>query len=256
MENLLDSSVIQIIKNIIDIVCVAYLLYFIYKLFEDTNSITIIKGFFVVVVIYVIAKFIDLKTLAWIFRYVVSYFVILLVVLFQPEIRRVLSRIGQSGIAGISGKVSMETLNEISEAIYRMSEKRIGGLIILERKVGLKQLLDEAVQLDSAVKAELLLSIFYKGSILHDGAVLIQGDRISAAQVIIPSVKVEAMLKSKSGLGTRHRAGIAVTTDSDAISIIVSEETGKVSIAYKGKIEQEIAYENFTERINEIWGME
>lgn len=255
MENILDSSVIQIIKNVVDIICVAYLFYFIYKLFEDTNSITIIKGFILVIVIYAVANFIDLKTIAWIFKYVVNYFVILLVVLFQPEIRRVLTRIGQSGLAGISGKVSMETLNEIGEAVYLMSGKRMGGLIIIERSVGLKHLFEEGITLDATVKSELLQSIFFKGNILHDGAVIIQGDKISAAQVIIPSVKIEALKKIKSSFGTRHRAGIAVTADSDAVCIIISEETGAVSIAYKGKIEQDITYENFPGRINEILGL-
>lgn len=256
MEALFNSSVIQVIKAVIDIVCVAYIFYFSYKLFEDTNSITIIKGFIVIAVIYFVANFLDLKALAWIFKYVVSYFVILVVVLFQPEIRKVLSRIGQSGWSGITGKVTQESVNEITRAAMQMSEQKMGGLIIIEEKVGLRQLLDESIQMDAQVQSELLLSIFYKGSILHDGAVLIKGDRIIAARVIIPSVIIEAFIKAKSGLGTRHRAGIAVTADSDAVSFIISEETGALSIAHKGRLEQDLSFEKFLRRTNEILGLE
>jgi diadenylate cyclase len=256
MDFIFSSLFIQIVRNILDILCVAYLLYFLYKLFEDTNSISIIKGFIVVAAIYIAAKFIELKTLAWIFQYVVGYFVILVVILFQPEIRKVLSRIGQSGIAGIRTRFSTETLGEITEAAYAMSKSGTGGLIIIEQKVGLKQLLDESILLDAGVKAELLLAIFHKGGVLHDGAVLIEGERIIAAQVIVPSIKLDALLKTKAGVGTRHRAGVAVTIDSDAIAIIVSEENGAVSIAYKGKLEYELTQEKFLRRIHEVAGLE
>jgi diadenylate cyclase len=256
MEEVLNSVFFQAARNIIDILCVAYLIYFCYKLFEDTNSITIAKGFVTIIIIYGIANLIDLKVLSWIFKYVVNNFVLLIVVLFQPEIRRVLSRVGQSGISGLHTKVSKETLNEIAEAVFLMSANKTGGLIIMERNVGLKQLLEEATLIDASVKAEMLLSIFYKGNILHDGAVMIESNRITAAQVIIPSIKIDAIIKNKSGLGTRHRAGIAVTTDSDAIAIITSEETGNVSIAHKGKLEQALNYDEFTRRIHELFGLE
>jgi diadenylate cyclase len=256
IEAILNSQVIFWIKSAVDIVAVAYLFYFLYKLFEDTNSISIVKGFILVIAIYAIANFVGLKTLAWIFKYVVGYFVILVVVLFQPEIRRVLSRMGQSGLAGVLVKLSKETLAEITEAAWLLSEKRLGGLIIIERKVGLKHLLDESVQLDAAVKSELLLSIFYKGTVLHDGAVLIEGEKIAGARIIIPSVRIDAVLDRKSGLGTRHRAGIAVTIDTDAVSVIVSEETGHISIAYNGKLEYNLGFEVFVRRLNEIMGLE
>jgi diadenylate cyclase len=242
---------IKIILSIVDIVCVAYLFYFIYKLFEDTNSISIIKGFIAVIILYAIAHFIELKTVEWIINYLLPYIVIMIVVLFQPEIRKFLTQVGQSGLSGLRG-MSAETVNEITKAVTMMSESRTGGLIIIEKKVGLKQLLEESVPLDSAVKAELLISIFHKGGILHDGAVLITGEKIRAARIIIPSVKVEAHLKKKTGFGTRHLAGISVTSDSDALSIIISEETGAISIAHNGKIESDLSEDHFIRRINEI----
>ncbi len=243
----------QVVKSAVDIVLVAYIFYFVYKLFEDTNSITIIKGFLFVVIVYAVANFVGLKTVAWIFQYVVSYFVILIVVLFQPELRKVLIRIGQSGIAGIGGNVTMETLNEIGEAVLALHERKMGGLVIIERKVGLRQLLEESVLLDADVKSEILESIFYKGSKLHDGAVLIQGKKIVAAGVMIPSIRLETVQKQKRGLGTRHRAGIAVTNESDAVSVIVSEETGAISIAQRGKLEEDLPADKFMRRLNEIF---
>ncbi len=242
---------IKILLSVLDIVCVAYLFYFLYKLFEDTNSISIIKGFIAIIILWAVARFIELKTLEWIFNYVLQYFVIMIVVLFQPEIRKFLTRIGQGGLSGIRG-MSLETINEITKAVISMAEVKTGGLIIIEKRVGLKQLLEESVPLDSAVKAELLMSIFHKGSILHDGAVLISGEKISAARIIIPSVIVDAHLKKKTGFGTRHLAGIAVTSDSDAISIIISEETGAISIAHKGKIESDLNQEHFVRKIHEM----
>ncbi len=242
---------VKIFLSIVDIVCVAYLFYFIYKLFEDTNSISIIKGFIAVIVLYAIAHFIELKTVEWIINYLLPYIVIMIVVLFQPEIRKFLTRVGQSGLSGLRG-MSAETMNEITKAITIMSQTKTGGLIIIEKKVGLKQLLEESIPLDAAVKAELLISIFHKGGILHDGAVLITGEKIRAARIIIPSVKIDAHPKKRTGLGTRHLAGISVTSDSDALSIIVSEESGSISIAYKGKIETELSEEYFVRRINEM----
>jgi diadenylate cyclase len=249
------SLILKIIVNIVDIVCVAYLFYFIYKLFEDTNSISIIKGFIAVIILYAVAHIIELKTVEWIINYVLPYSVIMIVILFQPEIRKFLTRVGQGGLSGIRG-MSLETINEISKAVVSMSETRTGSLIIIEKNVGLKQLLEESVPLDASVKAELIISIFHKGSILHDGAVLISGEKIRAARIIIPSVKVEAHIKKRSGFGTRHLAGIAVTSDSDALSIIVSEESGAISIAYKGKIESELSQEHFIRRIHEMVGAE
>ena len=153
-------------------------------------------------------------------------------------------------------KLSKETLNEITKASYILSEKKMGGLIIIERKVGLKHLLDEAILLDATVKSELLVSIFYKGNVLHDGAVLIEGEKIVGGAIIVPSVRIDAVKDKIAGLGTRHRAGIAVTIETDAVCVIISEETGSLSIAYDGNLEYSLSYEESVRRLNEIMGLE
>ncbi|OHD53544.1 MAG: TIGR00159 family protein [Spirochaetes bacterium GWF1_51_8] len=255
MEYLLNIPIVQFFVNIIDILAVAYFIYFLYTLFEDTNSITILKGFIVIIAISIAANLLGLTTLAWLFKYVITYGVILIVVLFQPEIRRLLSRVGRSGIGAIRGEITEEALSELTRAVLLLAEDRTGALIIFERNVGLKDLIENSIKLDSSIQAELLLSIFYKSNILHDGAVIVEGDKIIAARVIIPGVIVETF-KTKKRLGTRHRAGVAITVDTDAISIIVSEETGKISLAHNGKLEYDIPPEKFSRRMNDILALD
>ena len=254
MPDILNLPAIQVIKTILDILVVTYLIYFLYSLFHETNSITILKGFVFLIVINIVANLFEFTTLAWILQYVVNYFVILVVVLFQPEIRRILSQVGRRGLASIRGKISRETMEELTRGAFYLGENRTGALIILERSVGLKDLLDDSVQLDAMLKSELLASIFFKNSLLHDGAIIVQDQKIIAARVIIPSVMIDAATIHKRGLGTRHRAGVAVTVDSDAIAIIVSEETGGVSIAYNGELDYHLSQERFVRRLNEIFG--
>jgi diadenylate cyclase len=251
MEYLLNIPIVQFFINAIDILAVAYFIYFLYTLFEDTNSITILKGFIVIIAISIIANISGLNTLAWLFKYVITYGVILIVVLFQPEIRRLLSRVGRSGLGAIKGKITEEALMELSRTIIMLSEDKIGALIIFERNVGLRDLIEESVKLDALIQTDLIISIFYKGNVLHDGALIVEGDKLIAARVIIPGVIVEAF-KTKKRLGTRHRAGVAITVDTDAISIIVSEENGKISLAHNGKLEYDIPAEKFSRRLNEI----
>lgn len=256
MTDFLNSPFILVLRNIIDILSVAYLIYFLYSLFRDTNSITIIKGFLFIIAVYLVAALVGLETLAWTFQYVVTSFVIIVVVLFQPELRRLLSRIGRSGLAAIRQKFSRETVQEIARACYTLSEERTGALIILEQNVGLHDLLEDAIELDAAIHAELIQSIFFHNSPLHDGAILIENDRITAARVIVPTLLLDNvnLIKKKKQVGTRHRAALAATTESDAVSIVVSEETGQVSIAYNGKLEQDLSKEKFTKRLEEILG--
>lgn len=248
MSEILSSNWFFVVKNIIDILGVAYIIYFLYSLFEDTNSINILKGILILVPVALVADFLDLKALSGIFGYFVKYLMIVLVVLFQPEIRRLFSRLGRSGLSAIRQKLSQETMSEIESAVFAMSAEKTGALIIIEQKVGLHDLIEGATHLDAVVKSEMLQSIFFKNSLLHDGAVIIEGDKIIAARVIIPNI---ILGKTRKNYGTRHRAGISVTVDTDALAIIVSEETGRVSVAHNGSI-QTVTEANFVRRMNEI----
>lgn len=255
MAEFLNHPAVMVIKSIIDIGAVAYLIYYLYTLFEETNSFTIMKGFLFVIAITIIANLLGLSTLSWIFQYLFSSLIVLLVVLFQPEIRKMLSQVGAAGLFISRQKISREAVEEIANAAQMMSEERIGALIIIERNVGLKDLVENATQLDAVVKAELLVSIFFKNNILHDGGVVISGNKIAAARVIVPSLLVNISAKTKRQIGTRHRAGIAITAETDAVSVIVSEETGHISIGHGGKIEYDLSDEKFERRLNEILGI-
>lgn len=255
MFNIASVEVTQWIKNILDICAVAYVFYFLYSIFENTNSISILKGFVAILIIDALAKIAGLRTLEWIFQYVMNNFVLLIVVLFQPEIRKILNRIGQSGIAGIKSRFSREVINEIIEAVITMSDEQVGSLMLIEQNVGLKNFLEGAVILNCEVSKEAILSIFYKGNPLHDGAVIISEDKILAARVIIPSVYSESNSTMQVCVGTRHRAGLYVSQDTDALAIIVSEEKGTISLAYKGKLEFAVPKEIFIRRVNEILGI-
>lgn len=252
MAEFLNNPVVVVIKAVVDIGAVAYLIYYLYNLFEETNSFNIMKGFLFVIAVTVVSKFLGLTTLSWIFQYLFSSLIVLLVVLFQPEIRKMLSQLGTGGLLSAQRKISKEAVDEIANASQMMSEERMGALIIIERNTGLKDLIESAIQLDAVVKAELLMSIFFKNNILHDGAVVISGNKISAARVIVPSLLVT--VKTKKQVGTRHRAGIAITAETDAVSVIVSEETGYISIAHGGKIEYDLTGDKFERRLNEILG--
>lgn len=237
--------------SVVDILLVAYVLYFLYTLFRDTNSMSIVKGFLVVLGVYLIANFLQLATLAWVLRYIVGNFVILAVVLFQPEIRRVLLQVGQGGVYALHKQYS-NTIEELSETVFEMGQKHIGALLLIERGVGLRHLVEDALPIDAHLSKELLLSIFHKGNILHDGAIILQGDRILAAKVIIPAVKIDALKTKKFKYGTRHLAGLAISNECDAIAIIVSEEKGTVSLAIDGKLTFDLDYESLKRKLYEL----
>ncbi len=252
MEKIFNLELVGVLRNIFDICAVAYVFYFLYSIFENTNTISILKGFIAILIINALSKIAGLKTLEWIFQYVMNNFVLLIVVLFQPEIRKILNRIGQRGIAGIRTYLPREVVKEIIEASLEMSKTNTGALILIEQNVGLKNLLENSVILNSEVSKEVLTSIFYKGNPLHDGAVIISEDKIIAARIMIPSIASDELNGTK--VGTRHRAAMYVSDETDAIAIIISEEKGSLSIACNGKFEFDLTEENFIRRINELLG--
>ena len=183
-----------------------------------------------------------------------SSFLILVLILavaaFQPEIRRMLIRIGGAGTFGGSSHQQLtQTAEEIIGAVNSLSESKIGAIIILERQVALGEFIETGVRIDAKVKAALLETIFHPGSALHDLAVIIQGDRIAAARVQLPLAEIGYV---KGSLGSRHRAAVGITTGSDAVAIVVSEENGIVSIAEDGKLQQHITEEELRKKLTNI----
>ena len=233
----------------LDILAVALVLYQLLQIVRGTRAAHILAGVLTVVVIYQIAVRLGLETLRSMLSSLAPYTAIAIIVLFQQEIRRALGRLGRKRLLG--GYHTPASTEEILLAIAVLSRDKIGGLIVLERDAGLRTFVESGVRLDAHVSRDLLLSIFMPGTALHDGAVIIQKDRVSAAACFLPlSVRPEV----SSRLGTRHRAGLGITEESDALALIVSEETGAISIASGGEMETNVTVDHAEERIRRHFG--
>jgi diadenylate cyclase len=234
---------------ILDIVAVALVLYQLLQIVRGTRAAHILTGILAVIVIYQIALQLGLETLRSMLSSLAPYTAIALIILFQQEIRRALGRLGRKRLLG--GYHAPESTEEILLAITALARDKHGALIVLERDAGLRTFVESGVRLDSHVSRDLLLSIFMPGTALHDGAVIIQKDRVAAAACFLPlSVRPEV----SSRLGTRHRAGLGITEESDALALIVSEETGAISVATGGEIESGVTMERAEERIRRHFG--
>lgn len=216
-------------KIILEIAILWYAIYTVFLLIKGTRTEQLLKGLFIIAIIFVITQQLHLEAISWVITRLFPISVIALVIIFQPEMRRGLARLGQFGLY----EQDMEALDEVVKAVIGMSQKRFGALIAIEREVGLKTYIESGVRLDSRVSEELLLSIFTPKTPLHDGAVLIQRDQVLAAGCLLPLSQETNISKT---LGTRHRAAIGLSEETDAVCIVVSEETGSISIASGGKL--------------------
>ena len=234
MENLLLNLRWQ---DALDIVLVAIIIYQIFLILRGTQAIWVLAGLFFLFLSYIGARYLELFTLEWLLDSVMKSFFLIIIILFQADIRRVLSRIGRRALAP-HGASEPQTMEEICEAAETLSNYRIGGLVILERQVGLSEYLEGSVRLDSLVTWELLVSIFWPHNPTHDGAVIIQGDRIVASGCLLPLTRSTTLDPT---LGTRHRAAVGLTENTDALALVVSETNGQISLAQGGKIKQNLS---------------
>jgi diadenylate cyclase len=206
----------------------------------------------VLVLAYLVSVWAGLELLRTILSNLATYAGFALIVVFQSEIRRMLARIGRRGSFGLRTRLrSRESTDEILLALGRLSERHVGGLIVLERDIGLRTFIESGVLIDAAQSRDLLLTIFEPGTALHDGAVIVQRDRIVAAACFLP-LSMNPTLSRK--LGTRHRAAIGVTEETDCLSLVVSEETGRISVAAFGEIEMDVSLKRAGERIMQHFG--
>jgi len=204
-------------KDALDIILVAIIIYQIFLIIRGTQAIWVLAGLFLLFLSYLGARYLELFTLEWLLDSVVKSFFLIIIILFQADIRRVLSRLGRRALAPHGGS-EPQTMEEICEAAETLSNYRIGGLIVLERQVGLSEYLEGSVRLDSLVTWELLVSIFWPHNPTHDGAVIIQGDRIVASGCLLPLTKSAGLDPT---LGTRHRAAVGLTENTDALTLVV-----------------------------------
>lgn len=234
----------------IEIFILAAMLYFVFRLFKGTRGASILSGLIILFgILFAITSLSHLDVLNWLLSKLMLYISLAIVVIFQPEIRRVLARLGRQPWRN-NGIASQKTLVEpIMQAVKILSKRKIGALIAIEREIGTRAIQDSGTKLHSAVSAELLSTIFFPHTPLHDGGVIISGDRLCAAGCLFPLSQKEELSKM---LGTRHRAAIGLTEETDAIVVVVSEETGAVSIAYNGKLRRGLEEERLRRMLSSM----
>jgi diadenylate cyclase len=225
-------------RDVLDIGLVAIVVYRILVMFRGTRAVQMLIGLACLVAGSLLARRLELYSTQWILDNFWSFWVIAVVVLFQPELRRALARVGEgrivTGLLGASRAERAHVIDEIVDAVESLTARRIGALIVMERAAGLRQYAELGVAIDGRVSADLLVSVFLPYSPLHDGAVFVRGSRLVAAGCFLP---LSRNLQIARSLGTRHRAALGISEETDAVAVAVSEETGRVTIAVGGHIE-------------------
>jgi len=235
-------------QDALDIILVAVIIYQIFLILRGTQAIWVLAGLFLIFLSYLGARTLELLTLEWLLDSVMKSFFLIIIILFQADIRRVLSRIGRRALAPPGGSAP-ETTEEICEAAETLANHRIGGLIVFERQVGLSDYLEGSIRLDALVTWELLVSLFWPHNPTHDGAVIIQGDRILAAGCLLPLSKSQDLDPT---LGTRHRAAVGLTENTDALALVISETNGHISLARGGKLKQNLSRLQLRQELQEL----
>lgn len=240
--------------GVVDILVVAFLVYQALMVVRGTRAGHILLGIVIMILLYLAALWSGLEALRSVLSNIVPYLGLAIIVLFQSEIRRTLARLGRKRWFGFgSGYRALESVDEILLAVEQLSAQQTGALIVLERDIGLRTFVESGVRLEARISRDLLLSIFQPGLPLHDGAVIVQKDLVSAAACFLPLTTNPAL---RSELGTRHRAAIGITEETDCLSLVVSEETGRISAAAFGELKSGLSIAEVKDRINQHFGTE
>jgi diadenylate cyclase len=252
----LTESFLAVLKrfgwsDLLDVFIVAVVIYELLKLLRGTRAVQMALGAGSLVFLYYLSRWADLETVNWLVRNVAGYIVFALIVLFQADIRRALAQIGRTPFGSYFARTQRaeEMIEEIVVAAGLLSSQRVGGIVAVERSIGLRNYIEGGIPLDATVTYDLLVTIFRPGTPLHDGAVIIQGDRIAAAACFLPLTVNPLVSKD---YGTRHRAAIGLTEETDAVTVIVSEETGRISLALEGGIESGLTADTLRGRLREL----
>ena len=230
------------IKDVIDILIVSVIFYKIALLIKETRAEQLMKGIITVFIVAQLSEVFKLYTINWMLENTMTVGVIALLIVFQPELRRILEYIGRSNIfkkslIEIKNEESKKIVTEIVHAVESLSRQKIGALIVIEKQTGLTDVLETGTLIDAEVSSELLINIFIPNIPLHDGAVIIKNERIRAAACFLPLTENKSLSKE---LGTRHRAALGISEKSDALTIVISEETGIISVAEAGELNRHI----------------
>jgi len=220
--------------DVLDILIVAFVVYQLLQLIRGTHAVQVALGGAVLVLLFWASQWLDLQAVNWLMRTFLPYAVFGILVIFQPEIRKVLAHLGKTPLSGVFGAGRAEdVLDEIVLATTSLASKKVGAILVLEREMGLKSYIETGIALDAQITYDLLINVFTPGTPLHDGAVVVQGSRVAAAACFLPLTVNPELSRT---LGSRHRAAIGITEDTDAVALVVSEETGTISMVVGGRI--------------------
>lgn len=245
--------------DILEILIIAFLVYYILAWMKTTRAWQLLKGLIVICIVLLFAYIMDMSTILWLAENLLSFAVIAIVVVMQPELRHALEQLGKknflpTGMFSDASKREQEhfsekTINEIVKASFEMGRARTGALIVIEQNESLRDYERTGIEVDGIVTSQLLINIFEHNTPLHDGAVIVRGNRITSATCYLP---LSDNLDLSKELGTRHRAGVGVSEATDSLTVIVSEETGKVSVAYEGQIERGFDSDGLKARLQQV----
>lgn len=244
--------------DILDILIVTALVYQLFHMIRGTRAVQLVIGVAILILAYAASRRFGLYTLQYVLQYLGVVIPIAVLVIFQPELRRMLEQLGRGGVLvsafaplGLGREETIRLVNDVSRASRILGLRKIGGLLVLERHTGLADYIETGIKVDAVVTVQLLISVFFPNSPLHDGAAIIRGNRIMAAGCLLPLSENLAVTKT---LGTRHRAGLGVTEQTDAVAIIVSEETGTVTLAREGELHRDLSEEELKAALLALFG--
>ncbi len=247
---------LEFLKMVIEIAVFAIVIYSVLRFLRETRGSGVVRGLFLILAVsatsfLILIQALELDRLQLVFQQLVGVAVLGMIVVFQPEIRRAIVHLGDSPIFGRFFKREVKTMQRLLRSVARLSKDRIGALIAIEREGSLSTLAETGITIDAELNSYLIESIFYPGSALHDGAIIVREDRIVAASCLLPLSQSPEMDKR---LGTRHRAGLGLAEETDALSIVVSEETGKISVAMAGELNHDLSLEDLETTLERALG--
>lgn len=247
------------IWDLLDILVVAFVIYQVLMLIRGTRAVQLVTGLGLLFAAYIVSRWLGLYTLQWLLSYVGLVVPIALLVLFQPELRRMLEQLGRGSVLlvgftphGLDREAAIRLVNDVARAARILGSRKIGALIVLERRVGLEDFIETGIRVDALVTVQLLINVFFPNTPLHDGAVIIRGNRLAAAGSLLPLSERPGLIRP---LGTRHRAAIGLSEVTDAVAVVVSEETGTISLAVEGRLDRGLTEEELKVRLLALAGL-
>jgi diadenylate cyclase len=246
-----DFTLWKYLASIVDILLVSYVIYKLLNLIKGTKAVQLLKGIVVILLVRVVSEFFGLNTLSWLMQQAIDWGFLAIIIIFQPELRRALEQLGRGRFFSRSSGPDDEEQEKMVDAIVKatdyMAKRRIGALISIERETGMSDYIETGIPLDAKISSELLINIFIPNTPLHDGAVIIQKNNVAAAACYLPLSESPFISKE---LGTRHRAALGISEVTDSITVVVSEETGNISLTKNGELHRNLSLDGFKELIS------